>query len=157
MPTILPLLHASQPIRPATPDFLDCLIVLGIAFALGAAAAVVTRFQYRARRRLVVAAVSALAAVSLAWSIAPADHLLRTVAADGGTAAVHQAHCHGAPGTCAGGSSGGGSANWIAQAPTVIAMPPMLFIAVALFTPVLWSVTRRPLLRPPLLSVATSI
>jgi hypothetical protein len=151
----LPVLHASQAVVDALPGALDCLIVLALAVALGAAANAITRMRRRARRRLGGIAVAALVLLAVLPSVAPYDHLFAAAHEDDATA-VHAAHCHEGPSSCADAPVTSGPGQILDAAPLLIA-PAMIGVLLLASVPVLYSLARRPILRPPLLSVATSI
>lgn len=114
------------------------------------------RLSSRTRRRLVMLAGSALTVLAVLPSVIAYDHLLpRDTHADQ-SAAVHAAHCHGVPASCADAQVTSGPGQLLNAAPLVVA-PPMLSILLLAITPILIGVTRRPHLRPPQPLVATLI
>lgn len=155
MVVTLPVLHAAQTVIGAFPSVTACLIVLAVAIALGAAANAVTRLRKRARRRIGGAAISALVLLAVLPSVLPYDHLFAPAHDDDG-AAVHASHCHDTPSSCADALVTSGPGQILDAAPPLIA-PAMGAVLIILASPILHGVTRRPILRPPLLSVATSI
>jgi hypothetical protein len=154
MIALLPLLHTSQTVVSAAPGAAACLVALAGAIAVGLAAGRVSRMRRRAQRRLVVAAISALALLAVLPSVVPYDHLLPATH-DDGAAAVHASHCHDTPSSCADAPVTSGPGQIIDSAPLLIA-PAMLSVLLFAVTPMLIGITRRPILRPPLLSVAAS-
>ncbi len=158
MVVTLPLLHAAQAAQAVTgafPSATECLIVLAMAVVAGAAANAATRLRRRARRRLGVVAVSALVLLAVLPSVVPYDHLV-AAAHDDGQAAVHASHCHESPSSCADAPVASGPGQILDAGPLVI-VPAMISVLIVLVSPALYGITRRPILRPPLLSPATSI
>jgi hypothetical protein len=152
---LLPLLHATQTVVQALPSATDCLVVLVVAVAVGAIANAITRLRHRVRRRLGAAALAALVALAVLPSVVPYDHLIAAPHDDDG-AAVHASHCHDTPASCADApvTSGPGQ---ILDAGPLLVLPAMASVLLIAVSPVLRGISRRPMLRPPLLSAAVSI
>lgn len=155
MPLTLPLLHASQTVVQALPSATACLVVLAIAVAAGAAANAFTRLRRRTRVRAAIAAAWALTLIALLPSVVPYDHLAAAMHTDG-AAAVHESHCHGTPSSCADAPVTSGPGQMLDAAPLLVA-PVLTLLLLVVTATTLVGITRRPILRPPLLPVATSI
>ncbi|MDE3094956.1 MAG: hypothetical protein KGK07_03030 [Chloroflexota bacterium] len=84
-------------------------------------------------------------------SVVPYDHLLPGLHQDETAAeeAVHAAHCHVSPGTCADAPLAAGPGQLLFTEPLVIA-PAMLAILLTFAVPTLTGITTRPETRPPL-------
>ena len=152
---LLPLLHTSQTVVSAAPGVAACLVALAGAVAVGVAAGRVSRMRRRAQRRLAMAAISALAVLAVLPSVLPYDHLLAAGHEDDG-AAVHASHCHDTPASCADAPVTSGPGQILDSAPLLVA-PAMLSVLLLATVPMLVGITRRPILRPPLLAVPASI
>jgi hypothetical protein len=99
---------------------------------------------------------SSLTMLAVLPSVIAYDHILPRDTPGGERAAVHAAHCHDSPGSCADAPITSGPGQMLDAAP-LVAAPAMLSILLLTITPVLIGVTRRPYLRPPLPLVAASI
>ena len=150
---LLPLLHVTQTVASAGPGLIACVIVLAIAIAAGGAAGAFSRQRRRVQRRLATLAVSTLALLAITPSVLPYDHLLTAAHADEG-AAVHASHCHDTPSSCADAPVTAGPGQMLDSAPLLV-IPAMVFVLLIAATPMLTGISRRPALRPPLLSVAS--
>ena len=160
---VVPLLHATQGAVATAPVVAAWLMPAFIVSAAGGGLAAwitrllpLPRLRARARRRLVIFAGSALTMLAVLPSVIAYDHLLPRDAHAGQSAAVHAAHCHDAPGSCADAPVTSGPGQMLNAAPLVVP-PAMLSILLLAITPILIGVTRRPYLRPPLLLVVASI
>ncbi len=151
---LLPLLHASQSLVSTAPTVAACLGVLAGGLAAGSIAGAVPRLRRRVRRRLAITTVSALAVLAVLPSVLPYDHLLPATHADG-AAAVHASHCHDTPSSCADAPVTSGPGQILDSAPLLIA-PALLAVLLLATAPMLVGITRRPILRPPLLPVTAS-
>jgi hypothetical protein len=150
---VLPLLHVTQTVAEAGPGVFAVLGVLACAIVLGAGAGIVTRLRRSARRRLAVAAVFALALLAVLPSVLPYDHLL-TAAHTDDAASVHASHCHDTPSSCADAPVTSGPGQLIDASPLVV-VPALMSVLLVASTLALTGISRRPALRPPLLSVAS--
>lgn len=150
---MLPLLHVTQTFASAGPGVVACLAVLATAIAGGAAAGAFSRQRRRVRRKLVTIALFALAFLAITPSVLPYDHLLTAAHADQ-PASVHASHCHDTPSSCADAPLTSGPGQLLDSAPLIV-VPAMMAVLLVVSTLTLTGVTRRPALRPPLLSVAS--
>ncbi len=114
------------------------------------------RLRARTQRRLLMLAGATLTMLAVLPSVFAYDHLLTRDTHADDSAAVHAAHCHGVPGSCADAPVTSGPGQMLDAAPLVV-VPPMLSILLLSVAPILIGVTRRPYLRPPLPLVASFI
>ncbi|MDP9236762.1 MAG: hypothetical protein M3P30_05090 [Chloroflexota bacterium] len=141
---------------------LDARVVVAalIAFAAVAAAlwlpAPVARGFRRGLRRRTIArsALALLVFLAVLPSVLPYDHLLPLAGhSDIGKAdqAAHASHCHVSPGTCSDAPVTSGPGQLLMGDP-LVATPAMLSILLLLTLPALAGITRRPEIRPPLVT-----
>lgn len=153
-----PLLHAAQTAIEAGMPVHGWPLIFGAGVAFGAAAAGVPRLLRRARtrRRIVSTAAALLTLLAVLPSVLPYDHMLQSPAQAAEHSAVHAAHCHENTAECADAPVTSGPGQLIDAAPLVVA-PLMLSILVLINLPALTSLTRRTILRPPMLAATASI
>jgi hypothetical protein len=111
-----------------------------------------------ARRRAAFVAVAALFLVALLPSVFPYDHIILDAHAEPVGSAEQQAHathCHVSPGTCADAPLAAGPGQLLMGAP-LLTPPTLITLLLIASIPVLYGVTRRPELRPPLALVNSS-
>jgi hypothetical protein len=127
-----------------------------IGLAAGAAAGAWT-FRWtsapRRRRKIVLRCAGVLTALALVPAVVPYDHLLPSSHIE--ELAAHAAHCHESPAACADAPVTSGPGQMIDSAP-LLAEPGMLAVLLLTATPLLVGLTRRPVLRPPVLTLAAS-
>jgi hypothetical protein len=149
----LPLLHIVQ--AAARTPSVDPT-VLGVAASVGGM--VLARLYWPqgltlrrlARSRCVRVAMGVLLFAAILPSVVPYDHVLPGSHVDNiaAAASAHEAHCHGAPASCADAPVAAGPGQLMFTEPIVVA-PPMLAVLIVLATPALCGITPRPDTRPP--------
>lgn len=157
----IPLLHAGQVMLRVTTVDARVLVLALLIFAFTAAAiwlrAPMSRSFRRGLRRPRTVARSALIMLvflAVVPSVLPYDHLLPMAGhTDIGAAneAAHASHCHVSPGTCSDAPVTSGPGQLLMGDP-LVATPAMLSILLLLTLPALAGITRRPEIRPPLVT-----
>lgn len=145
MPAVL--LHVAQNPAGGTLGPVASGVLAGGAGIAGGAAAAFAVSQRRAAMRLAAIAVWALALMAIVPSILPYDHLF--VAAEDEHTAFHASHCHDTPGSCADAPVTAGPGQMLSAEPLLPAMP-LVATLLILAVPLLYGITSRPEVRPPM-------
>jgi len=145
---VSPVLHVAQSAAHAP---VDARIIAAGACAL--AAVVGATFAPRCRLCVTPRALRLLVALALLFavlpSVVPFDHLLPGAAAhDIGDDAVHAAHCHIAPGSCADAPLTAGPGQLLAATP-LVSLPAMIAVLIVISLPSIAGSSPRPETPPP--------
>ncbi len=156
MPTVLPLLHASQ--ASVATSALDARVAAMASLAFAVAAVMIWRPALPRRaalmrttmwRRVAGRAAIVMTALALLPAVLPYDHLLPGLhIEDKADEAVHASHCHVAPGSCSDVPLASGFGEFVFNEPLVV-LPAMLAVALFAAARVLRGTTPRPEVRPP--------
>jgi hypothetical protein len=155
MVTSLPLLHAAQAAvgdGPPAVLWLVCFVSALIAGALAGLLSAGYAPAPRTRRKIALRAAAVLTALAVVPAVVPYDHMLPEQV---GAAMSHAEHCHESPAACADAPVTSGPGQMIDSAP-LLAEPGMLAVLLLTATPLLVGLTRRPALRPPMLTLDAS-
>jgi hypothetical protein len=146
-----PLLHAAQAVHTAASINLPALaLTVGVVAAVatfGALALAHLLRKARSRRRVALVTGAVLAAMAVAPSVVPYDHLGAFGAHDDHSA-VHVSHCHTSPASCSDAPVTFGPGQLIGADPLIV-VPAMLSMLILAAVAPLLGVSRRPELRPP--------
>ena len=152
----LPVLHAAQGMTQASTleTWVLPLLLALLSAALTVAILTIHHALRRAalRRRIIVGVVAALTAAAVLPSVLPYDHLLTDAAHAAEHGAVHASHCHDTPASCADAPLAAGPGQLFDATPLIVIPVTLAMVLVAAASLPLLGITRRPDLRPPLLS-----